>query len=251
MTDDWTRAFYETPIAAAILTRTPEQVLRVADQVSDWMQLRPGQAVFEQCCGSGDVALELLRRGHPVVGVDISGPFIDAARARTPPTAPAVFERADARTWTSPEACDAGFNWGTGFGCSAQDEDNQAMLQAAADSLRGGAVFVLDYFNVSGVLAGFKPTFSYERDFEGRRVCVRRDSVLLLEQGLLHQQWFFEDSGRQTQMPRTTTRLYLPRTLSTMLSAAGFETEAFYGDYQGGDLTLQSPRCVVVARKKG
>lgn len=252
MSDDWTQAFYETPIAAAILTRSAPEVEKVADRVAAWLELGPGARVFEQCCGSGEVALALSRRGHDVVGVDISGPFIDAAtRVAKQEGLQAQFARADASEWVSPRPCDAGFNWGTGFGCSAQDADNLGTLASACASLEPGAPFLLDYYNVAGVLAGFRESFEYTRDFEGRPVTVRRESELHLEAGLMKQQWWFIDGDQTVKMPKTTTRLYLPKELLAMLEAAGLHTERVWGDHEGGPLTLDSPRCVVLARKRG
>ncbi len=252
MADDWTREFYETPLAASILTSDPEAIETITDRLAHWLGLASGHRVFDQCCGDGSISRALAVRGHPVHGVDISGPFIEhaiaeAQRARLD----ATYTRSDAGTWVTETLCDAGFNWGTGFGCSADDADNQSMLQAAADSLRPGARFVLDYYNVAGVLAAFRPLFSYQRTLEGQVVQVQRKSELDLGQGLLHQDWTFEDGSGIIDMPRTTTRLYLPREVATMLEWAGFEVLERFGDHEGGPLRLDGPRCLFVASKRG
>ena len=43
----------------------------------------PG-AVLDAGCGTGRVAIELSRRGHPVVGVDVDPAMLEAARAKAP-----------------------------------------------------------------------------------------------------------------------------------------------------------------------
>lgn len=53
--------------------------------------------VLDVGCGTGGVTRAVARRVGPCVGVDISGPMIDAARARTEEGVPASFVRADAQ----------------------------------------------------------------------------------------------------------------------------------------------------------
>lgn len=247
--DGWTRAFYEAPIAAAILPAGEELDTRVAC-VERLLGLQGSERVLDQCCGAGAMALALARKGHPVTGVDISAPFVERARAEAAAHGTGgQFACADATRWTAPVPCDAGFNWGTGFGCFDDDHANRAMLACAAASLRPGARFALDYYNVAGVLAGFRPRLGYERPYQGRAVRVERRSTLDLVRGLLHQDWSVRDRGRVTTLPRTTTRLYLPRELGAMLVSVGFAVEGFRGGYDGRPLELDAPRCIVIAHK--
>ena len=44
----------------------------------------PTQSVLDAGCGTGRVAIELNRRGHVVVGVDVDGAMLEAARAKAP-----------------------------------------------------------------------------------------------------------------------------------------------------------------------
>lgn len=248
--DDWTRAFYEIPVALALLPATAAEIDQRLACIESALGLRGGERVLDQCCGAGSLALALARKGHAVTGVDISSAFIERARADAAAQGLAAeFACADATRWTAPVPCDAGFNWGTGFGCAADDRVNRAMLERAAGSLRPGARFALDYYNVAGVLAGFREHFAYERDLDGRSVRVERRSVLDLGRGLLHQDWSFHDRGRVTAMPRTTTRLYLPAELAGLLAAAGFVVEGCLGGYDGRPLDLDAPRCIAIGHK--
>ncbi|MGE0320742.1 MAG: class I SAM-dependent methyltransferase [Polyangiaceae bacterium] len=254
--DLWVRDFYQHPLTQAVLTQG-EATARIASQLWAWLELAPGARVFDQCCGDGSLSLELARRGTCGYGVDISELFIGTARRMaTEANLDVEFSAADASTWHSPQPCDAGFNWGTGFGCFLEDSQNQAMLAAAAASLKPGALFVLDYYNVAGVLASFKPEFSYtrqrgERDAaDHREVQITRTSELDLRRGALHQIWRLQEAGHApTELPRTTTRLYLPRELCGMLEAAGFAPLTLFGSAEGEVLSLSSPRCLVLARR--
>jgi SAM-dependent methyltransferase len=246
----WTRDFYETPLAMAVLPATAAEIDERVACIERALTLRGGERVLDQCCGAGSLGLALARKGHPITGVDISNSFIEHARAQAATQAlDADFACADATRWTAPVPCDAGFNWGTGFGCDEDDDFNRAMLACAADSLRPGARFALDYYNVAGVLAGFRERFAYERELDGRSVRVERHSMLDLERGLLRQDWRFHDRGQVTAMPRTTTRLYLPAELTALLTAAGFAIEGFIGGYDGRALDIDAPRCIAIAHK--
>src|SRR5262249_38907103 len=45
-------------------------------------QVRPGARALDACCGTGDIALALARRGAEVIGLDFSQPMLDIAIAR-------------------------------------------------------------------------------------------------------------------------------------------------------------------------
>ena len=46
--------------------------------------LEPGRSVLDAGCGTGRVAIELARRGHDVVGVDLDPAMLDLARSKAP-----------------------------------------------------------------------------------------------------------------------------------------------------------------------
>ena len=46
--------------------------------------LAPGASVLDAGCGTGRVAIELARRGHDVVGVDLDPAMLDLARSKAP-----------------------------------------------------------------------------------------------------------------------------------------------------------------------
>ncbi|MEZ4228437.1 MAG: methyltransferase domain-containing protein [Polyangiaceae bacterium] len=247
----WVRDFYQHPLTQAVLTQG-EARRRIAERLWALLELAPGARVFDQCCGDGGLSIELAKRGTSGYGVDISAPFIQLAQRKASEGEPELlFAAADATSWVAPTACDAGFNWGTGFGCFLEDSRNQAMLDCAARSLKPGARFLLDYYNVAGVLANFKPEFSYTRTLAEREVHITRSSELDLERGTLHQIWrLSEADAPEAELPRTTTRLYLPRELCGMLERAGFSVNALLGGADGEPLSLESPRCLVLARRR-
>jgi len=51
-------------------------------RVADLASVRPGDQALDVCCGTGDIAWELARRGAQVVGLDLCRPMLDIAERR-------------------------------------------------------------------------------------------------------------------------------------------------------------------------
>jgi demethylmenaquinone methyltransferase/2-methoxy-6-polyprenyl-1,4-benzoquinol methylase len=76
-----------------------------------WAGVRPGDAVLDVCCGTGDIALALARQGGRVTGLDFSEPMLTVARRRQNEHVmrggrrlDVVFEQGDALALRWPEA---------------------------------------------------------------------------------------------------------------------------------------------------
>ena len=51
-------------------------------RVADLARVQPGDTALDVCCGTGDIAFELARRGAQVTGLDFSEPMLKVARGR-------------------------------------------------------------------------------------------------------------------------------------------------------------------------
>ena len=68
---------------------------RNAHGEADFVEALGPRSVLDAGCGTGRVAIELDRRGYPVVGVDLDPDMVDRARRKAPAV---VFEVADLAT---------------------------------------------------------------------------------------------------------------------------------------------------------
>ncbi len=103
-------------------------------------RVQRGERALDLCCGTGDIALELARRGARVVGVDFSAPMLGVARRRAQSGA---FVRGDALRLPFP---DRAFDVVTiGYGLR-----NLASFEAALREMNrvlrpGGRLLILDF----------------------------------------------------------------------------------------------------------
>jgi predicted RNA methylase len=244
--NDWWQALYDETVAELFLVRTdPDELAATASFLWEQLAAAPGRTLFDQCCGVGSLSLPLALRGARVVGIDQCEAYVNRARRDAEAQqAPCLFVHADAFAFVPDAPCRGAFNWGSGFG-NADDARNRSMLDRAFESLEPGGRFVLDYQNMPRVL----------REFQ--RCLVRRsgDTLLLRESeldlagGTLKQLWTFVAPDGRRVVRHSSLRLYLPHDLADLLRACGFVDVEFHGGVRGERLSLDSPRCVAVARR--
>jgi SAM-dependent methyltransferase len=213
---------------------------------------------LELGCGTGRIAIPVARAGITVLGVDRSEPMLARARQRTRRARVAgrlSLVRADIRFLP--------FASGT-FGLVMApygilqsllaSRDLAAVLAGVRRVLRPGGRVAID---LVADLPGWQE-YRKERRLAGWRAGGRAHITLIesvrqdRRRGLTHfEQEYVERRGGR----RVTRRFDLTfRTLSVpqmlrRLTAAGFETEAVLGDYEGGAWTPDSDVWVIVARR--
>jgi SAM-dependent methyltransferase len=251
-TAGWWEALYDDLLAEVFLAGTdPAELNATTTFLIDKLFLSPGDLVFDQCCGIGTVALALAARGLRLLGVDQSASYVCRAReaARHRGLAGCTFHQADAFTFVPEQRCAAAVNWRTGFGGAGKDETNRNMLARAYATLRPGGRFALDYQNVPYLLRHFQEVLVRRHRLPEGEVVLLRQSTPDLPRGILHQRWtwFLPDGRRREGL--SAVRLYAPHELARLLVECGFEEPAFFGGVRGEPLGLDSPRCIVLARR--
>jgi SAM-dependent methyltransferase len=250
----WWRGFFDARFAALWLTpqgAAGEAALaREVERVWTLLELRAGERVFDQCCGIGRLALPLARRGAVVLGVEQSAEYVAQARARAQgPGLACEFVCADAFEYVPEASCDAALNWYTSFGFAAEDARNEAMLRCALAALRPDGRFALECGNAARVLRRFQPRLRARYVTAAGAVEVVRDSALDVARGVLHQRWSYALPSGETVVRTGSARLYLPSELRAMLLRVGFADVRVRGEDGAGELSLDSARCVLLARR--
>jgi len=247
---EWWRSLYDDTFADFYLVRRDETELRATLAfLRHQLDLKPGDRVFDQCCGVGGLSVPLAQSGLCVVGVDVSAGYIRRAQITTEELGvDCTFHCADAFQFVPDQPCEAAINWRTSFGY-AEDERNRQMLRCAFAALKPGGRFALDFQNVPGLLRGFQTCMTRRQTTNAGEILLLRESRVDLERGQLVQGWTFVfPDGRRVER-ESSVRLYLPHQLAEMLQSCGFVEPRFFGGERDEPLTLDSPRCIVVVRR--
>lgn len=240
--NDWWADFYNDTIADLFLVRDEGPEL---DFLASKLALRPGALVFDQCCGIGNLAAGLARRGFRTVGVDLCAPYVERAR-RDAAGLPCEFAHADAFEFRPDRPCDAAFNWYSSFGYADADDRNLEMLRRAFESLTPGGRFALDFLNAPAVYRNFQPRMERGRDGGAR---VVRECALDVRRGRLEQRWTTTDAGGRASSRSSSVKLYAPHQLAELFERAGFRDVELFGGVDGAPLALDSSRCVALGRR--
>jgi len=206
----------------------------------------PGSPVLDLCCGPGRHALEFAVRGHPVVGVDITEPYLAAARdsAAALGLANAEFLRGDARAWSRPQAFGLAVNLYTSFGYFDTPEEDRRMLARAYESLAPGGALVMEMAGKETTVRDFTEGEWFERD---DRLILTRFEVVGAWEALRHR-WIILDGARRIDRS-WVQRLYSATELTTALESVGFTSVSVHGSYDGSPYDHSAERLVAVARK--
>ncbi len=253
--DDWWVELYDDLLAESLLVREEsesttigflEEELGLAAHRSRGTETR----VFDQCCGIGSLAVPMAGRGHEVIGVDQAKGYIERARAHAAEAAGTVrFEVADAFEYVADPGCHGALNWWTSYGYAESDARNHSMLRRAFESLLPGGRFALDVPNLAGVLRGFEADRTDTRETPMGRIEMRRVSRIDLAAGRLLKRWTFRVEGEVQAERDTSLALALPHDHIKALEGVGFSLAAAYAGTDRRPLTIDSPRCVLIAEK--
>lgn len=247
---NWWSDLYDEVIAAALLPRTDDQLRKTADFI---LRVAPpaNNLLFDQCCGTGEVGVELARRGVRVLGVDQAKSYIEAAcQSAEREGLDCSFHYADACRFVTPVKCGTTINWYTSFGY-ADNASSLAMLTCAHQSLTDDGIYVLDVLHNESVVRNFKPFIIYKTIHKGRSYTINRHSQLDSDARFIKTEWEIVCAGRTEKKVRSVLRLYSPDEIEKLGQKAGFQRITFYGDVDERPLTSDNSRCIAVMRKRG
>ena len=216
------------------------------DQILKLLNVKPGAAILDLCCGPGRHSIELARRGFKITGVDRTRSFL--ARARTAAAAAKLdveFVLADMRRFRRAHAFDAIINMFTAFGYFKNPADDVRVLKSVYASLRKGGVFLIDLMGKERIAKIFAPR-TWHREPDGTIILEER--WLEDDFGWIENRWTMIRKGRM-RTHHVAHRLYSAVELRTLLKQAGFATVKVWGGLDGTKYDQDAQRLVLVARK--
>lgn len=200
---------------------------------------RAQEHILDLACGSGRHT-RLLRRLGWSVGLDLSPVLLKVARANDPD---GPYVRADMRVLPF---ADHSFslitNLFTSFGYFASDEEHEVVLSEVRRVLRRGGTFVLDFLNAPNVHRTLVP--HDQREVNGAIVEQQRS---ITPDGRFVVKKITSRADGRSFVERV--RLFAPEDLRAMFRRAGLVVAAEFGDYEGADLTPESPRAILFSER--
>jgi SAM-dependent methyltransferase len=250
-TKAWWDDFFCDDFANLLLERSePEKLQQDIDFIVKELQLTPGDLVFDQCCGTGEIACGLAKKGMSIIGVDQAESYIQRATTKAQSQSlPCEFYCNDAFTFICERPVKAALNWYTSFGYSAEDQINLKMLKNSYDSLEVGGRFILDYTNPAFIFRHFTEHQELKVPSLNGEIIVYKQSSVDLEKGLFISSWRYVTEGKEDVVKSGQSRIYMPKELITMLESCGFKILSLKGNSFGDALSKDSPRCIITAQK--
>lgn len=211
-----------------------EQTKQEIDFLMEVLQLTGKERVLDLACGFGRHALELARRGHSVVGVDITAEYVEDARQQARSEhLDAQFICADLREMSFTEEFEVVLNLGDGaIGYLETDEENLKVFDLIAAALKPSGKHLLAVCNAAYA----------KKHFPRRFWQIGNSSILLAEfdwdaktsrnSYLGHTLKYGETlTMPENKGPESSTRLYTLEELREILRARGIEIQQAYGSY--------------------
>jgi len=226
---------------------TPERTQREVEGIVNLLALPQGSSILDLCCGHGRHAIPLAQRGYKVAGQDLSEVFLHEAEKEALAKGIQVnWLHGDMRNIPFENEFDAVINIFTAFGYLENQDEDQQVLKQIHKALKPGGLFLLETLHREGLMRHFSPHM-IEHYPEGLIVLEERNFDLLTSRSKVKLTMIYPD-GRQKEYGNAV-RVYTLTELAQMLTKAGVQVKAYYGAWDGSELTIDSFRLILLAQK--
>ena len=209
--------------------------------------VKEGAKVLDVCCAVGRISVELALLGLDVTGVDITEPFLEAARESAADEGVNInFINQDMRTFDGKESYDMAVNVYNSFGYCDKIEDDMKILERVYHSLKKGGTFILECISRETAIMYFTEGEWFDR--AGKTVLTEFGVVGAWEG--LRSKWILIDkeSGKRIEH-EFVQRLYSAANLRDELLKIGFREVEVYGGFNKIPYDQKAKTMVLVAKK--
>jgi SAM-dependent methyltransferase len=208
------------------------------------LELTVPMTILDLACGFGRHANRLAALGHQVTGIDLMPGFLEIGRRNAAEKGvQVIYQQGDMRQLSFIEMFDRVMMLFTAFGYF-EDEDNLLVLKNVARALKPGGSLVFDIPNRDVILNGFLPYIVTEKD---QNLMIDRNTFDSATGRLYNRRIIIRDDVRKDKP--FFVRIYNPTEISDVLDRAGLGVYKMYGGWDGQQISTDSRRMVVVARK--
>ena len=221
--NNWFASWFDTPYYHILYKdRNYREAQVFMDNLTHYLNLPEKAKVLDLACGKGRHSIYLNQLGFDVLGVDLSENSIEEAKKNT--NDHLHFRVHDMRE-PFDEKFDAIFNLFTSFGYFENEEDNLKTLIAIKESLSEYGFAVIDFMNVTNVIAHLVPEET--KTVDGIDFNIKRFYI----DGYIYKEIGFQDKGEKFHFTEKVKALTLPDFQQLMEEAGIFLLDTF-GDYK-------------------
>lgn len=218
----------------------------IAESICRIANLTEGCSVLDACCGPGRISVELALQNLDVTGVDITQPFLDAAKETAADEGVTLnLVNHDMRTYKAEQLFDAAINVYNSFGYCDSIKDDTKILEQIYKNLKKGGTFILECISRETAVKYFTEGEWFER--AGKTV-LTQFSVQGAWEGLISKWILIDPDG--TRMEHTfVQRLYSAAELRDRLLEIGYQDVQVYGGFDCRRYDQNADTMVIAATK--
>ncbi len=221
--NNWFASWFDSPYYHVLYKeRNYREAQIFMDNLTHYLNLPEHAKVLDLACGKGRHAIYLNQLGFDVLGVDLSENSIAIANKNA--NATLHFEVHDMRQ-PFEEKYDAIFNLFTSFGYFACDSDHLKTLIAIKESLSDYGFGVIDFMNVTQVIANLIPEET--KTVDGIDFHIKRFHI----DGYIYKEIDFEDQGEKYHFTEKV-RAFTLQDFQELMTEAGIYLLDIFGDYK-------------------
>lgn len=224
---------------------------------------KPPSDVLMLACGTGRAAIPVAQAGHRVTGVDIDPVMIQIAAAKRDELGMGSqtlrFEVGDLLAWRTRARFDhAAILFNSFLVFTTLEQQDRVLLNAHRHLKRDGTLLI-DIFNPDMARISAEDESNADvRIFHSTALgtTVQRVAHVLatdrpqVRETIFEYSWFDRNQKRRTKRIRFDITYHFEREMVLLLERNGFEIESVAGDYDGTAVAIDSPRIIVLARRR-
>lgn len=220
------------------------------------------QSVLELAAGTGRAAIPIAQAGHHVLGIDNDPDMLAIARHKCEAVGltdkQLEFRRGDMARFRLGRTFDWACIFFNTFLVLTRLADQDQALRTIHRHLKRNGRLWLDIFQPNlQILArpqtrNLEPHLFYVPELDRtvhRSTEIRPDPTTQIQRIFFHYNWFDAQGKEYRQKVEFELTFMFPRELRLVLERNGFAIEHLYGDYDGSDLTADSPRMIACCKR--
>lgn len=240
---EWFKTWFDSPYYHQLYKdRNDEEAQALLRNLLAKINPPPNAKILDVACGRGRHSRYLNSLGYDVTGTDLSKASIDWAKQFE--NEKLHFLVKDMRDKIENAQFNCIFNLFTSFGYFNDREDNIKVLQSAYSMLNDKGCFVIDFLNVSKIVANLVK--KEEKEVDGLRFSIKRK----VRDGIILKEISFKDRGSKFHFAEQVQAFKLSD-FEEMLNKAGFIIKSTFGNYKMYNFDEEiSDRLIIISKKR-